>query len=83
MNHTAALTNNQESCLPKVGIKTGPAAPLTFHFLVAQFEKAFAIPAFLFPIACVLLHVLFKSNTDDAYYQAGKNRAVPEGVWIA
>jgi hypothetical protein len=55
-------------------LKTGPAAPLTLHFLVTLFEKtfAFAILAFHFPFACVLLHVLSKSNT-DAYNQAREN----------
>jgi hypothetical protein len=65
-------------------LKTGPAAPLTLHFLVALFEKtlAFAILAFLFPFACVLLHVLSKSNT-NAYNQAGENtiRQIACGRW--
>jgi hypothetical protein len=47
-------------------VKTSPAAPLTLHFLVTLFDKAFAfaILAFHFRFACVLLHVLLKSNTD-------------------
>ena len=55
-------------------LKTGPAAPLTLHFLVTLFEKtfAFAILAFHFPFARFLLHVLSKSDT-DAYNQAGEN----------
>jgi hypothetical protein len=54
--------------------KTGPAAPLTLHFLVTLFEKtfAFAILAFHFSFACVLLHVHSKSNT-DAYNQVREN----------
>jgi hypothetical protein len=50
-------------------LKTGSAAPLTFHFLVAQFEKAFAfaIPAFLFLLACILVHIVLISNTDGAH----------------
>jgi hypothetical protein len=41
-------------------LKTSPAAPLTLHFLVTLFDKtfAFAILAFHFRFACVLLHVL-------------------------
>jgi hypothetical protein len=45
-------------------LKTSPAAPLTLHFLVTLFDKtfAFAILAFHFRFACVLLHILTKSN---------------------
>jgi hypothetical protein len=45
-------------------LKTGPAASLTLNFLVTFFEKtfAFAILAFHFWLAGILLHVLSKSN---------------------
>ena len=47
-------------------LKTGPAAPLALNLLVTLFEKtfAFAILAFHFTFACVLLHVLSISSTD-------------------
>jgi hypothetical protein len=43
-------------------LKAGSAAPLTLHLPVTHLEKAFAfaILAFLFPLACVLLHVFLK-----------------------
>jgi hypothetical protein len=45
-------------------LKTGPAASLTLNFLVTLFEKtfAFAILAFHFWLAGILLHVLSKSD---------------------
>jgi hypothetical protein len=57
-------------------LKTSSAAPLTLHFLVTLFEKtfAFAILAFHFPFACVLLHALSKSNTDA--YNLAKGNAI-------
>jgi len=47
-------------------LKTSSATSLTLHFLVALFEKtfAFAILTFHFLLACVLLHILSKFNTD-------------------
>ena len=47
-------------------LETSPVAPLTLHFLVALLEKtfAFAILAFHFRFAGVLLHVVSKSKTD-------------------
>ncbi len=47
-------------------LKAGSTAPLALLLLVSDFEKAFAfaIFAFLFPLTCVLLHVLLKSITD-------------------
>jgi hypothetical protein len=55
-------------------LKTSPAAPLTLHFLVTLFDKAFAfaIAAFLFRFACVFLHVVSNSKI-HAYYQPMEN----------
>jgi hypothetical protein len=52
------------SRFPDRRLKTGPGASLTLNFLVTLFEKtfAFAILAFHFRFACILLHVLSKSN---------------------
>jgi hypothetical protein len=65
-------------------LKTGSAAPLTLHFLIALFDQtfAFAILAFFFPLACVLLHVLLRSNADNPYHQAQPNYAFPDGERI-
>jgi hypothetical protein len=51
---------------PRSRFEAGPAAPLTLYFLVTLLEKAFAfaILAFHFPFAGVLLHVHSNSNTD-------------------
>jgi hypothetical protein len=45
-------------------LKTSSAASLTLHFLVTPFDKtfAFAILAFHFRFACILLHVFSKSR---------------------
>jgi hypothetical protein len=59
-------TPQAEMAFSRSRLKTSPAAPLAFHFLVTLFDKAFALAilAFHFRFACVLLHVLSKSNTD-------------------
>jgi hypothetical protein len=48
----------------RLRLETSPAAPLTLHFLVTLFDKtfAFAILAFHFRLACVLLHIFTKFN---------------------
>jgi hypothetical protein len=45
-------------------LETSSAASLTLHFLVTLFDKtfAFAILAFHFRFACILLHVFSKSR---------------------
>jgi hypothetical protein len=45
-------------------LKTSSGASLTLHFLVALFDKtfAFAVLAFHFRFACILLHVFSKSR---------------------
>jgi hypothetical protein len=50
-------------------LKTSSAAPLTLHFLVTLFDKtfAFAILAFHFRFACILLHVF--SNPEDCWWR--------------
>jgi hypothetical protein len=59
-------------------LETGAAAPLTLHFFVTFFEKAFtlAIRALYFALACDLLHVLTKSKP-DGYSLAGENATQP------
>jgi hypothetical protein len=56
--------NNGRVAFDRSRLKTGPAASLTLNFLVTFFEKtfAFAILAFHFWLAGILLHVLSKSN---------------------
>jgi hypothetical protein len=60
------------------GLKTGPAASLTLNFFATLLDQtfAFAIFAFQFWFACVLLHVRSKSNADP-YYPAGAKAIDP------
>ena len=58
------VANNGHAAFDISRLKTGSAASLTLNFLVTFFEKtfAFAILAFHFWLAGILLHVLSKSN---------------------
>jgi len=61
-------------------LKTSPATPLTLHFLVTLSDKtfAFAILAFQFRFACVLLHVLSNQSATNGNEPPCQRRPVTQ-----